>query len=838
MIDQITLRGSDLCNVDCSLKNRELAPTTLAESVYMDSSKSQTLLEYLQTHSGGGESASYDILSSTLHNTDTGYLVRGSGYTGSPSKVLREDGSWITIPSSSYSILAANHSQNTGYLVRGSDRTSNPTRFLREDGTWVNIDSTIGDYLPLTGGTVTGNTWFTQGLYVGSSPVITVDTLSNYLRTINGISLVGTGDISISGGSGGSSNVYSAGTGLDLSTSNRFSLKVASDNEIGGVATGFYNYANIPVSFNLDISRPLLLNSSNKGYVKFPTVKWGSGMTILFDSVTDSITFNTRGATYDSLGSIMLGYNTSDTDRNYAVLLDDDNRAYVHVPWSDTVPTGEGGQQTVYTFTGTNGISATNINNAVTISLNQATRGVLGGIKTGYTTSSDYPYRYAVSTDATGNAYVDVPWEDLDTQYTFASGDGLSYTTTSNPNTVTYNLEYATTRTIGGIKLGYTENGYNYPVKIDSQGNAYVNVQWGTTVVPEYSLSKDGNTISLLKDSSIVSNVTVAPPTLMTATASAVTNGVQVKLSSDTSGTQYLSGFFIKGDGDVTVSRESNGGHIVISATSSTGTTYTNGVGLSLSSNEFSLNAATTNTIGGIKVGTTANPTTIDEAVSGTYYRVQKNNSDEAFVRVPGYSAGDGLSLSDNVFSLNPADTFFTIVVGDQDGVTYAGSADNKVITSSTATTSAVNTIKTAAKTFVENSFEEDKIAVFHIIKGDCTDNTTPYSNNNYAYNGILLINAILEAMDGIKSEGLARIYVEAPHALRFSTDTKLYKMTNHRTYGSGWARLMELSDSSIDDATFDLTVSHAKLSGDSWRNTLICNNLYKSNNDDQYFQA
>lgn len=39
-------------------------------------------------------------------------------------------------------------------------------------------------------------------------------------------------------------------------------------------------------------------------------------------------------------------------------------------------------------------------------------------------------------------------------------------------------ISLATSDTIGGIKIGYTESGKNYPVELDSNGKAYVNVPW------------------------------------------------------------------------------------------------------------------------------------------------------------------------------------------------------------------------------------------------------------------------------------------------------------------------------------------------------------------------
>lgn len=39
----------------------------------------------------------------------------------------------------------------------------------------------------------------------------------------------------------------------------------------------------------------------------------------------------------------------------------------------------------------------------------------------------------------------------------------------------------ATTSALGGIMLGYTESGKNYPVELDSSGKAFVNVPWTDT---------------------------------------------------------------------------------------------------------------------------------------------------------------------------------------------------------------------------------------------------------------------------------------------------------------------------------------------------------------------
>lgn len=86
---------------------------------------------------------------------------------------------------------------------------------------------------------------------------------------------------------------------------------------------------------------------------------------------------------------------------------------------------------------------------------NQATADTLGLVKIGYTSSGK---NYAVSLDANGKMYVNVPWTDSNTTYTQATSDNL-----------------------GLVKIGYSANGKNYPVVLDGSGKMYVNVPWTDT---------------------------------------------------------------------------------------------------------------------------------------------------------------------------------------------------------------------------------------------------------------------------------------------------------------------------------------------------------------------
>lgn len=86
---------------------------------------------------------------------------------------------------------------------------------------------------------------------------------------------------------------------------------------------------------------------------------------------------------------------------------------------------------------------------------NQATADTLGLVKIGYTTSGK---NYAVSLDSNGKMYVNVPWTDNNTTYAQATSDEL-----------------------GLVKIGYSATGKNYPVVLDGSGKMYVNVPWTDT---------------------------------------------------------------------------------------------------------------------------------------------------------------------------------------------------------------------------------------------------------------------------------------------------------------------------------------------------------------------
>ena len=125
-----------------------------------------------------------------------------------------------------------------------------------------------------------------------------------------------------------------------------------------------------------------------------------------------------------------------------------------------------------------------------------AAASTLGGVKVGYTTSGK---NYKLQVDASGNAFVNVPWTDNNTTYNQATADtlglvkigyasnGKNYAVLLANGKMYVNVPWtdsnttytqATSDKLGLVKIGYSANGKNYPVVLDGNGKMYVNVPW------------------------------------------------------------------------------------------------------------------------------------------------------------------------------------------------------------------------------------------------------------------------------------------------------------------------------------------------------------------------
>lgn len=173
-------------------------------------------------------------------------------------------------------------------------------------------------------------------------------------------------------------------------------------------------------------------------------------------------------------------------------------------------------------------------------------------------------------------------------------------------------IPQASSSALGGIKIGYSDNGRNYAVELDSSGKAYVNVPW-----------TDTNTIYNV--------ATTSANGLMSSSDKSKLDGIQA------------------GADAVSFSRSLSSGTKI-------GTININGTNTDIyaptAGEPVEYGVATSATLGLVRIG---------YPESGKNYPVELNSSNQMYVNVPWtdnnttYSAGAGLSLSRTVFSLGKA---------------------------------------------------------------------------------------------------------------------------------------------------------------------------------------
>lgn len=200
-------------------------------------------------------------------------------------------------------------------------------------------------------------------------------------------------------------------------------------------------------------------------------------------------TFTPPTSSATVLGGIKVGYATS--GKNYKVQLDSSGNAYVNVPWTDT--------NTTYTNMGAASASAAGKAGLVPAPAAGAQAKYLRGDGTWQTPpNTTYSNMGGATSSAAGSAGL-VPAPDAGKQASFLRGDG----TWVVPTNTTY--AKANTTTLGLVMIGYSENGKNYPVELDSSGKMYVNVPWTDTNTTYGVVGANGST-GLVKNGSTVTS--------------------------------------------------------------------------------------------------------------------------------------------------------------------------------------------------------------------------------------------------------------------------------------------------------------------------------------------
>lgn len=186
-------------------------------------------------------------------------------------------------------------------------------------------------------------------------------------------------------------------------------------------------------------------------------------------------------------------------------------------------------------------------------------------------------------------------------------------------------IPQASSSALGGIKIGYSDNGKNYAVELDSSGKAYVNVPWTDTNTTYNVATTSSNGLMSSSDKSKLNGIQAGADAVSfsrslssgTKIGTININGVNTDIYAPTAGEPVEYGVATSTTlGLVRIGYPKSGKNYPVELNSSNqmyvnvpwtdnNTTYSAGAGLSLSGTAFSLVKATPTTLGGVKVSST-----------------------------------------------------------------------------------------------------------------------------------------------------------------------------------------------------------------------------------------
>lgn len=186
-------------------------------------------------------------------------------------------------------------------------------------------------------------------------------------------------------------------------------------------------------------------------------------------------------------------------------------------------------------------------------------------------------------------------------------------------------IPQASSSALGGIKIGYSDNGRNYAVELDGSGKAYVNVPWTDTNTTYNVATTSANGLMSSSDKSKLDGIQAGADAVSfsrslssgTKIGTININGANTDIYAPTVGEPVEYGVATSTTlGLVRIGYPESGKNYPVELNSSNqmyvnvpwtdnNTTYSAGAGLSLSGTAFSLVKATPTTLGGVKVSST-----------------------------------------------------------------------------------------------------------------------------------------------------------------------------------------------------------------------------------------
>lgn len=252
-------------------------------------------------------------------------------------------------------------------------------------------------------------------------------------------------------------------------------------------------------------------------------------------------------------------------------------------------------------------------------------------------------------------------------------------------------IPQASSSALGGIKIGYSDNGRNYAVELDSSGKAYINVPWTDTNTTYNVATTSANGLMSSSDKSKLNGIQAGADAVSfsrslssgTKIGTININGVNTDIYAPTAGepvkyevaTSTTLGLvrigYPKSGKNYPVELNSSNQMYVNVPWTDNNTTYSAGAGLSLSGTAFSLREATPTTLGGVKVSSTEINTI--STVAATTFGSQNRIYPVQFAYPSGSAGTDG----NKVLSVHVPwkDTTYSVVSTSKSGLVSMNSA-------------------------------------------------------------------------------------------------------------------------------------------------------------------
>ena len=209
-------------------------------------------------------------------------------------------------------------------------------------------------------------------------------------------------------------------------------------------------------------------------------------------------------------------------------------------------------------------------------------------------------------------------------------------------------IPQASSSALGGIKIGYSDNGRNYAVELDSSGKAYVNVPWTDTNTIYNVATTGANGLMSSSDKSKLDGIQAGADAVSfsrslssgTKIGTININGTNTDIYAPTAGEPVEYGVatsttlglvrigYPESGKNYPVELNSSGQMYVNVPWTDKNTTYINGTGIELANTTISLKKATSNSIGGVKISeveitSSTSNNAVTTALSSRIYPIQ-----------------------------------------------------------------------------------------------------------------------------------------------------------------------------------------------------------------------